>query len=785
MHRLQLFGCPRLVGLKEANARAGQRQRLALLALLAGSRAAGVSRDRLIALLWPEVDTARGRHLLSNSVYILRQALGADVITASGDALRLDSALLPNDVECFLAALEAGDDEAAVACCTAPFMDGFHLPDTAEFDRWLELERDRHARACAAALERLARAAAAAGDQRAAAGWWQRVAESDPYASQPILALMHALVQAGEPGAAVQHARLHERRLREDLEMEPSPEVAEFAAGLAVLKDGAPRSSAASNGSRRKPDAEPSAPAVGSGVVLPALPVAELTVLPVSASIAETPRPARHRWLWQGAAAMAVLLLAAAIARAALPLDSAAPDAVRSIAVLPFVNLSSGSSDDYFSDGLTEELINRLAQVGGLRVVARTSAFAFKGVNRDVRDIGERLNAEVLVEGSVRRTGERLRITVQLVNAADGHHLWSNTYDRHTVADIFQIQDEIARQVVAAVQPRLARVSLPEHGTQNVRALEAYMQGRYRFWQAQEAADLQAAIGHFETAIALDPKYALAYAGIADAYMLLGGPPRTNMEHAKAAARRALELDDDLSEGYVALASINWFYDWDWAAAERNYRRSFSVNRAVYTRCICYVWYLVALGDVDGAVREAQRARALDPAALLPLTTLANVYLASGRFGELRALLPELAAAGVGPFTLAHFQAWLAWHDGRRADALAEMEVLRGGRSPSALAAEAPGLIPRLALMYGRTGEARAMAEALRARAGTGYVDRLSLAAAFAAAGDTAEASRWVRAAVEERANLAYFASSQEAAPLRDLPEFQAALRTVGVPVRP
>jgi adenylate cyclase len=469
------------------------------------------------------------------------------------------------------------------------------------------------------------------------------------------------------------------------------------------------------------------------------------------------------------------------------------PVTFRSIAVLPFVNMSAEAANEYFSDGLTEELLNVLAQVEGLRVAARTSAFAFKGVNEDVTEIGRRLNVETVLEGSVRRTGDRLRITAQLINVADGYHLWSENFDDHHREDIFAIQDEIARAIVQKLLPRFTAADAAPvvHGsTADVQAYDDYLKGRYAFWQGTSEDNLRAAIRHYEAAVERDPDYALAWAGLSDAWMLLGGEharPTEVFPQAKAAALRALGLDDQLAEGYVALASISWFYDWDWEAAERNYRRSFSVNRAVYTRCICYAWYLAVLGDYDGAVREGERVRALDPAGQLPLTTLAQMYHLAGRFDDALATLRALEETGSSSAVIPRLRAWLAWDSGRRDEAVATLERFRdgfgerGGFVPAAPARA----VAELAYMYGqvgRTADARQLAGALRERAAGRYVPPELVAAAFAAAGDQVEAAAWLDRAVEGRSNLGMFSAFPVSRALQDVPRYRTALLRVGVP---
>jgi adenylate cyclase len=471
--------------------------------------------------------------------------------------------------------------------------------------------------------------------------------------------------------------------------------------------------------------------------------------------------------------------------------QNGAAAAFRSIAVLPFVNMSADHENEYFSDGLTEELLNQLAQVEGLRVAARTSAFAFKGVNEDVGEIGRRLNVETVLEGSVRRTADRLRVTAQLIKVADGYHLWSRVFDHDDAADIFVIQDEISRAIVANLIPRFATEDLGGHGTtRDLQAYEEYLRGRYAFWQGTSESNLRTAIRHYEAALTRDPGYALAYAGLSDAYMLLGGQhaePNEVFPQAKQAALRALEIDVQLAEGYVALASINWFYEWDWAAAERNYRRSFSVNRAVYTRCICYVWYLAVLGDIDAAVREGERARSLDPVGHLPLTTLSQIYYLAGRSADARATLTALRQSGSTSPLIERLSAWLEWDAGRHEGALLHMERLRAefdGRG--GFAASAPPIaVAELAYMYqhtGRSEQARDLAGQLRARADAGYVPAEMVAAAFGAIGDAAEAERWIEKAYQNRSNLGMFSAYPITRALREVPAYTQVLRRVGVP---
>ena len=469
-------------------------------------------------------------------------------------------------------------------------------------------------------------------------------------------------------------------------------------------------------------------------------------------------------------------------------------DPVQSVAVLPFANLSTDAENEAFSDGLTEELLNVLAQVKGLRVPARTSSFAFKNVNHDITEIGQKLGVEMVLEGSVRKAGERLRITAQLIRVADGSHVWSNTYDRQ-LSDVFAIQEEIAAAIVEQLLPRVAATSeasgLVRATTSNLDAYESYLQGRHQFWQQGGEEGLRRAAAFFDGAIEQDPEYAIAYAGLSDAYMLLGGsgfaPPNDVFPQSKEAALKALELDGRLAEGYVALASINWLYDWDWAAADRNYRRSFSVNPLLHTRCICYAWYLAVTGDLDAAVLEAERARTMDPLARLPRVIAAWMYYLSGRTTEAEAEVQAIFEMSATDASARRIRAWLHWDAGRRESAIAELEQVRTDlESRGGFAAKAsPVMVAELASMYARAGrraEAEQLLAALTERAGRQYVPPEYVAAVHGALGTMDEAAQWLEQALDSRSNLAQFNALPLSAPLHRESWYRQVMTRVGLP---
>jgi TolB-like protein len=336
-----------------------------------------MSRDKILAYVWPDADAARASHRLTQLLYALRRDLDADSLFLGSSDLRLNPNVIASDVHEFALARRAGELERAVALYAGPFLDGFYLSDASEFDRWMENERAGYARECAEALETLAAKAAANGDHHQASTWWQRLAEQDPLSSRVTVHLMSALAAGGSRADAIEQARAYQELIRRELDAEPNPAVLALAEQL-----------------RRSPPG------------------------------------------------------------AAFGASPGQPGGV-SIAVLPFANLSPVAANDYFAEGLIEELMSALAGLTGVRVAARSSVNALKHTDLDARELGRRLGVSALIEGSIRQAGERIRLTAQLVNVADGCQLWSERYER-SAEQPFAVQDELAGLIVKAVEARLA-----------------------------------------------------------------------------------------------------------------------------------------------------------------------------------------------------------------------------------------------------------------------------------------------------------------------------------------
>ncbi len=311
-----------------------------------------------------------------------------------------------------------------------------------------------------------------------------------------------------------------------------------------------------------------------------------------------------------------------------------------SIAVLPFKNMSADPEQEYFCEGLAEELINALTHIKDLRVVARTSAFSFKGEKIDIREVGQKLNADKVLEGSVRKAGNRLRITAQLINVSDGYHLWSERYDRN-MEDIFAIQDEISLAIVDKLKVKLLKgekSKIIKRSTDNIEAYNLYLKGRF-FWNKRTEDGLKKSVENFEKAIEKDPGFALAYAGLADSISTQGFydfilPRKDAFSIAREHALKALELDATVGETHAAMANIKAWCDYDWEGAEQEYKKALKLNPSDAEAHHMYSHLLSGLGRFDEALFEMRRALALEPLSVNFNNCLGIIFFTARRYDE-------------------------------------------------------------------------------------------------------------------------------------------------------
>ena len=424
-----------------------------------------------------------------------------------------------------------------------------------------------------------------------------------------------------------------------------------------------------------------------------------------------------------------------------------------SIAVLPFANMSPDLEQEYFCDGMAEEIINALSHLENLRVIARTSAFSFKGRSEDVREIGRKLGVETLLEGSVRKAGSRLRVTAQLIAVKDGSHIWSDRYDRE-MTDVFAIQDEISLAIVDRLKIKLLggeKAGLVKNRGHNVKAYNLYLQGRY-YWNKRTGEELYKAIGFFEQAIAEDAEFALAYAGLADCFAMLNQvwelSPVEAFPRAKAMAVKALQIDETLAEAHVSLAYATALYDWDWLNGDREYRRAIELYPNYATAHQWYAFFLMLRGESAAAIEEIERARELDPLSLIIKIASAWIYIYIGRIDQAEDQCRH--ALEMDPDFMFAFDALSAIYQIRREYDKAIEYDLRSWQNAILTGQDRN----KLAEVYRDNGWAaywQQHADLLVKLSAQRYISAMAVASNYANAGDADRAFEWLEKAYLER----------------------------------
>jgi TolB-like protein/DNA-binding winged helix-turn-helix (wHTH) protein/Flp pilus assembly protein TadD len=490
--------------------------------------------------------------------------------------------------------------------------------------------------------------------------------------------------------------------------------------------------------------------------------------------------PLTWRRLGAGLAVLLVILLASILYLRNRPSSAL----IRSLAVLPLESLSGDASQDYFADGMTDELITDLGQISALRVISRTSVMSYKRVRKPLPQIARELDVDGVVEGTVLRSGDQVRITAQLIKASDDKHLWSHSYEgdfRDALAFQNQVARSIAEEIRINVSPR-EQTELKSVKVVNPQAYESYLKGRF-FWNKRTADGLKVAAAYFNEAVDEDPNYAQAYSGLADTYALLGDwqyeamTPKEALPKAKAAAIKALELNNTLGEAHNSLAFCMDAFDWDFASAEKEFRRAIELNPSYATAHHWYAWHLSLLGRNSEAISEMKKAKELDPLSLIISADLAELLLIAHAYDESIQQSRRTIEMDAN-FALAHNQLAQAYIQKYMFDeAVAELQkaIKLSGGSPTFTAN-----LARAYAAMGRRNEAIELLDDLRKHSSAGYSRVSEIAAVYVALGDSDRAMTWLEKGFEERFNPSVLLRPGFD-PIRSDPRFQNLLRRIGL----
>jgi serine/threonine protein kinase/Flp pilus assembly protein TadD len=488
------------------------------------------------------------------------------------------------------------------------------------------------------------------------------------------------------------------------------------------------------------------------------------------------------------AAAILALILVPIVHRLTTAAPNAPPARIESLAVLPLENFSSDPQQQYFADSMTDAIITDLAQIRALRIVSRTSAMQYKHTTKPLSQIGKELGVDAVVEGSVERVGDRVRITAQLVRAATDQHLWAQAYDRD-VRDVLMLQAEVARSIASQIQVQVApneQARLAKARRVDPEAYDLYLKGRY-FWFKRSPDGNTKAIDYLRRAIDKDPTFAEAYSGLADCYSSLGYSfnlglvaPNEVMPKALAAARRAVELNDLSGEAHSSLAFIKLNYDWDWRGAELEFRRAIDLNPGWANGHHWYAHYLMAAGRTPEAEAESLRALALDPLSAPMMAHLGWHYFFSRQYDKALVQFQKTLEMQPDYGTVYWYRAWAYEEKGRHADALRDLhkaeELL--GVNPMIT-----GEFGRLDALSGQTDDAKRVITDLKALSKKRYVNAFEIAIIYLGLGEKDRTFEWLENAYRERSDvLVYLKVDPRLDAIRSDPRFADLVRRIGIP---
>jgi TolB-like protein/DNA-binding winged helix-turn-helix (wHTH) protein/Tfp pilus assembly protein PilF len=516
----------------------------------------------------------------------------------------------------------------------------------------------------------------------------------------------------------------------------------------------------------------------------PPVPAAETRDRPEFVDKPATPQRRLPPLAWK-IAALALLAVIAAFAAWKIHSPNRPGSVIHSLAVLPLESLSNDASQDYFADGMTDELISDLGQISALRVISRTSVMAYKHARKPLPQIARELNVDAIVEGTVLRSGDQVRITAQLIDAVADKHLWSQSYEGE-LKDTLALQNQVARAIADQIRINLnpqEEVALKIAKVVNPEAYESYLKGRY-FWNKRRPDSLKVALAYFNQAIDEDPTYAQGYSGLADTYALLGDwqyavmPFKEALPKAKAAAVKALELDSSISEAHTSLGYCLRAFEWDFDAAGKEFRRAIEINPSYATAHHWNAMNLGLLGRYKEALVEMKTADNLDPLSLIINSDLAEFLLLTHSYDESAAQSRKIIEMDPD-FAIGHKQlgdAYLLKKMDKEAVAELQNAVELSGGAPICIADLASAYVAS-----GRMNEATKLLSDLEKRSNTSFTDAPQIAMIYAAMGDNGQAMKWLERAYEERFNPSILLRSGFD-PLRSDPRFQDLLRRIGLP---
>jgi DNA-binding SARP family transcriptional activator/TolB-like protein/Tfp pilus assembly protein PilF len=776
MIRLRTFGGVDLKdsGGDELRSLLTQPKRVALLAYLALANSSGFRRrDTVVSLLWPDLDEAHARSALRQALTFLRRTLGDGVVVTRGEEeIGVDAALLECDAVAFRRAYGASRFEDAMSLYHGDFLDGFHVTDAApEFQMWVEGERSELRQGAADSAWALAEGARRVGNRTAAVALARKAAAFAPDDEGCLTRLIVFLDDVGDRAGAISTYEEFAERLKQEYEAEPAPETQSLIQRVRARRLPSENLVTASASPLPPPhgedtDARPESP---SARVLAGAPAG------TRASI-----QSRSLLFLSIGGLIAIGGYLVAFTDRLRETDWAR----YTVAVLPLQDLSGDTSRRYIANGLTDQLITELAQSAALRVINSRTMLLYRDSAATPRDVAQRLHADAVVFGTFQQVGDTAHVAIQLVRSRDERAVWGQTFSG-TRADVLHIQGEVARMLIRRLRsdalPRLANTT----NARPVRseAIDLYVKGRF-WWNERGRANLLKSIDLFTQALDVDPDFALAYSGMADAYVQLGYgsllAPSDAFPKAKAAAHRALDLDSTLAEPHASLGFVEMYYDWNWLAAEREFKRALALNPSYATGHEWFGLFLSAMGRYKEALEQEAQAQDLDPLSAAVVGTQGWVLHYAGRQDDAEQTL-KIALRMSPAFSLGHlYLGRVHQAKGHLDSAMTEYAAvgpLRGWAPSIAGEGYVYGLL-------GKTSEARRTLAQMDSMSRAGqYVTAYAKAIVHVAMGEKDSAFVLLERGVRERTHwLVWLNRDRRWAPLQGDPRFATLVREVGLP---